>query len=90
MRSTVKWQDLQARKKGLPFLRRRCAKCQNDVRAQQLHAALERVYREPDHTVPDRWVSFSCVHDGNAFSDLGVLGVVAKAHKMCKKDGETH
>jgi hypothetical protein len=89
MRSAIRWADLKPREENLPFLRNRCPRCGDDIRAQQLHAALQRVVCDPDHTVNERCVSFSCVHDGKAFSDLGVLAVIAKAHKMCKDDARS-
>ena len=86
MRTTLSWRSLAASHEHMPFANQHCRHCGDDVRAQQLHAALERVYRNPDANVPSRGVSFSCVHDGQRFCELAMVSLIARAHRECKRD----
>ena len=70
----------------LPFLARPCRYC-NCARAAQLHTALERCWREPNPNEPNRNVSFCRVHDGEAWTPLGLVSLVDRAQRLCMKDG---
>ena len=68
---------------GPCFLQTPCAYCRGDVRSEQLHAAIVRCSRQPDHSVRDRSVSFCRIHDGGVFTAVGLISLVDRTAKLC-------